>query len=182
MKRGWWLLPWVLLAGCRGPEVYLAPGVPFRIRPAALGPALSVDQEVTFVLPDGRRETALASLEIKDGRMVVVASTGLGQTLLVVTVEGDQARAERRIPLPGDLDPRALAGLVQLCLWPADDLRQGLANPATALEEAGTGRVLRRKGKPVWVITREGAAPPYRKVVLENPSMRLRVEIRTLEP
>jgi hypothetical protein len=180
MKRLLLLLP-LLLAGCRGPDVYLAPGVPFRILAAEEGPELFASQEVLFRLPDGRQETALAALENKGGRLSLVASTPMGQTLLVVTVTGSDAKADARIPIPGDLDPRTLAALVQLCLWPADAVRKGLTNPATSLEEAGATRTLLRKGKPVWIITREGEAPPYRRVVLENPSMRLRVQIRTLE-
>jgi len=181
MKRLLLLLFPLLLAGCRGPDVHLAPGVPFRLRPPAQGPVLFVNQEVTFQLPDGKVETALATVENRDGHLIVVAGSPMGQTLLVVKLEGREATADIRIPIPGDLDPRTLAALVQLCLWPADAVREGLANPDTSLVEEGGTRTLLRKGKPVWVITREGRAPPFRRIVLENPSMRLKVVIRTLE-
>ena len=48
-----------LFVGCRapgGPEVYLAPGIPFRLRPPREGPALFVTQEVVFRLPGGAEE------------------------------------------------------------------------------------------------------------------------------
>ena len=180
MKRLLLILP-LLLAGCRGTEVYLAPGVPFRLRAAGDGPSLFANQEVVFRLPDGRTETALATVENRDGHLTLVAATPFGQTLLVVTLNGSEAAADARIPIPGDLDPRTLAALVQLCLWPAESVRSGFQNPGTTLEEAGPTRTLLRKGKAVWIITREGAAPPYRRVTLENPSMRLTVQIRTLE-
>lgn len=180
MKRLALLLP-LLLAGCRGPEVRLAPGVAFSLRDPAEGPQVFVNQEVRFTLPDGRTETALATIENRKGRLSIVAGTPLGQTLMVVVVTGAQATADVRIPIPGDLDPRTLAGLVQLSLWPADALRRGFADPATVLEEDGPTRRLLRKGRPVWIVTREGAAPPWRRITLENPSMRLKVEIRTLE-
>ena len=170
-----------MLAGCRGPEVYLAPGVPFRLRGAGEGPTLFANQEVVFRLPDGRTETALAALENRDGRLSLVAATPLGQTLLVVTLHGSEVAVDARIPIPGDLDPRTLAALVQVCLWPADSVRRGLLDPGTTLKEDGPTRTLLRKGKAVWIITREGAAPPYLRVTLDNPSMRLKVQIRTLE-
>jgi len=173
------LLP--LLLACRGPKVYLAPGVPFRIRPATEGPALFVNQEVQFTLPGGRMETALATLENKDGRFVVVAGTPMGQTFLVVTVTGAEVEVDARMAIPGDLDPRALAALIQFCVWPAEDVRKGLTDPQTTLVEEGARRTLLRKGKPVWIATHEGDTPPYKLVILENPSLRLRVQIRTLE-
>lgn len=180
MKRLLLLLP-LLLAGCRGPDVHLAPGVPFQLRAAGEGPDVFVNQEVVFQMPDGKVETALATVENRDGRLIIVAGTPLGQTLLVVKVQGRETTVDARIPIPGDLDPRTLAGLVQLCLWPADALRQGLRNPDTSIREDGDVRTLLRKGRPVWIVTREGAAPRYRRITLESPSMRLKVRIRTLE-
>lgn len=174
------LLAALLLAGCRGPGVYLAPGVPFRVRAPEEGPAFFANQEVVFELPDGRRETALATVENRGGHLTVVAATPMGQTLLVLTLKGPAVFTDARIPIPADLDPRALAGLVQFCLWPAESVREGLAGSGATLEEEGPVRRLVRKGRPVWVATREGDAPPYRRILLENPSLRLRVQVRTL--
>jgi len=179
VKRFLLLLP-LLLAACRGPEVYLAPGVPFKLRPAGDAPAFFVNQEVVFRLPDGRMETALAALENKDGQLSIVAGTPLGQTLMVITLKGSEAKADVRIPLPGDLDPRTLAGLVQFCAWPAESVRAGLPE-GCELKEEGPRRILLRKGRPVWTALREGDGPPYREILLENPSLRLSVKIRTLE-
>ncbi len=176
------LLP-LLLAGCRRPavtQVYVAPGVPFRLCPPEAGPDLSVTQEVVFELPGGRRETVLAAIENRGGRMSLVASTPLGQTLLVIRARDGEMQVDARIPVPGDLDPRVLPALVQFALWPAEALRAGLG-PEARLEQEGPRRTLLRKDKVVWTITREGAAPPYRRLVLENPALGLSVQVRTLE-
>ncbi|MGA2081527.1 MAG: DUF3261 domain-containing protein [Holophaga sp.] len=171
----------LLLAGCRRPatQVYVAPGVPFRLCPPEAGPELSVNQEVVFQLPDGRRETALAAIENHGGVLNLVASSPLGQTLVVIRVKGLDAAVDARIPIPGDLDPKVLAALVEFALWPEAALRASLG-PGVRLEQDGDKRTLLRKDKVVWTVTREGTAPPFRRLVLENPAMGLTVRVRTL--
>ena len=172
----------LLLAGCQKPQqVYLAPGVQFTVCAPEDGPELFVTQEVVFQLPGGRRDTALAAVENRGGTFSLVASTPLGQTLFVVKVRGAQVTVDKRIPLPGDLDPRMLPALVQFTLWPAEAVRRNLA-PGLELVEDGPRRSLLRKGRTVWTVLRDGAAPPYKTLVLENPSLQLTVNIRTLEP
>ena len=180
MKTPWPLLLLVpFLAGCRPPalpEVYLAPGLRFRLRPAAEAPPMFLTQEVVFRLPGGAEETAIAVLENRAPAFSVVASTPLGQTLFIVRLEGARVRVDARVPVPGDLDPRVLPALVQFALWPAEAVRRGLG-PDAALLEDGPRRTLLRKGRPVWTATRDGAL-----LRLENPAMQLTVRIRTLEP
>ena len=174
-----WLLLLALLAGCRPPrlpEVYLAPGVRFRLRPAAEAPPMFLTQEVVCRLPGGAEETTVAVLENGPAGFSVVASSPLGQTLFIVRVEGARVRVDARVPVPGDLDPRVLPGLVQFALWPAGAVRRGLGPEVTLVEE-GPRRSLLRKGRPVWTATREGAI-----LLLENPAMQLTVRVRTLEP
>ncbi len=176
------LLP-LLLAGCRRPQVqdvYVAPGVPMRLCAPEAGPDLAVTQEVVFQLPDGRRETALAVLQNRAGVMDLVASTPLGQTLLVIHAKGGAVTVDARIPIPGDLDPKALVALVQFALWPLDAVRAGLA-PGIRVEEDGSRRILLRRDRVVWTVAREGEAPPFRRLVLENPALGVRVRVRTLE-
>ncbi len=176
------LLP-LLLAGCRRPattRVYLAPGMPFRLCPPEAGPDLSVTQEVVFQFPGGRRETALAAIENQGGRLSLVASTPLGQTLFVVRAQDGEVKVDARIPLPGDLDPRVLPALVQLALWPAEALRAGLG-PEARLEQDGARRTLLYQDKVVWTVIWEGTAPPYRRLELTNPVLGLSVRVRTLE-
>ena len=173
-----------LLLGCRqpqSPEVYLAPGVPFRLCPPREGPGMFLTQEVVFRLPGGGEETAIAVLENKGGTFSVVASTPMGQTLFVVQVKGADVTVDARIPIPGDLDPRVLPALVQMVLWPAASVRQGLG-PGVELLEAGPVRSLVRKGKTVRTATRAGQGELPETVILENPGLHLRVQIRNLEP
>jgi hypothetical protein len=175
------LLP--LLAGCRKtdtPEVYLAPGVPFRLCPPRDAPDLFLTQEVVFRLPGGGEEIALAALENRGGTFTMVASSPMGQTLFTVQVKGGEVVVDARIPIPGDLDPRVLPALVQFSLWPAASVRQGLGPDVQFLEE-GPRRSLIRKGKTVWVVTRAGEGWPPRNLTLENPGLHLSAHIRTLD-
>ena len=46
---------------------------------------------------------------------------------------------------------------------------------------SGSRRILLRRDRVVWTVAREGEAPPYRRLVLENPALGVRVRVRTLE-
>ena len=173
----------LLLAGCRPPvipDVYVAPGVPFRLCPPGASPDFFVTQEVVFHFPGGREETALAVIENKGGTLSLVASTPMGQTLFIVKVRGGAVSVDTRIPIPGDLDPRVLPALVQFALWPAEAVRASLG-PGIRFEQDGARRTLLRKDKVVWTVTREGQALPFRRLLLENPALGMSVAIRTVE-
>jgi hypothetical protein len=170
------------LAGCRPPadQVRMAPGAAFRLCPPEQGPRLQVTQEVTFRLPDGRREVALAVVENGDRGLSLVASTPLGQTLYVVRMRGSQVAVDARMALPAGLDPRLFAALVQFCLWPEAAVRAGLG-PGMRLVQAGPVRTLLRDDAVLWRVTRDGDAPPFRTLELESPSLGVSVQVRTLE-
>ena len=90
-----------LLLGCgspENPEVYIAPGVPFRLCAPREGPDMFITQEVVFRLPGGGEETALAALENRNGHFNVVASTPMGQTLFTVQLPGRQGWRSGRPP------------------------------------------------------------------------------------
>jgi hypothetical protein len=178
------LLLFLLLAGCQKPpiyNIYVAPGVPFRLCPPEAEPDFFATQEVVFGFPGGRRELVIAAIENQGGTLNLVASTPMGQTLFSVRVRSDTAAVDTRVPLPGGLDPRVLPALVQFALWPAEAVRASLG-PGLRFEQDGTRRTLLRKDKVVWTVTREGAPPAFTRMVLENPALGLTLRIRTLEP
>jgi hypothetical protein len=177
------LLPVLLALSCRPPQtasVLVAPGVPFRLCRPETGPEFFANQEVRFSFPGGRQEVVMAAIENRGGRLNLVASSPMGQTLFEVRVQGSEARVDARIPIPGDLDPRVLPALVEFALWPEEALRPALGE-GVRLEADGPRRALVRKGRPVWTVLREGEAPPYRTMLLENPALGMSVRIRTLE-
>jgi hypothetical protein len=177
------LLPALLALGCRAPRtatVQVAPGVPFQLCLPEAGPDFFANQEVRFRFPGGRQETVMAAIENRGGRLNLVASSPMGQTLFVVRMKGAEVAVDTRIPIPGDLDPRVLPALVQFSLWPEEALRPALGQ-GIRLESDGARRTLLRKGRPVWTVLREGEAPPYRSLLLENPALGMSVQITTLE-
>ena len=177
------LLPALLALACQAPQtatVQVAPGVPFRLCRPEAGPEFFANQEVQFRFPGGRQETVMAAIENRGGSLNLVASSPMGQTLFEVRVHGTEVRVDTRIPIPGDLDPRVLPALVEFALWPEEALRPGLGE-GIRLEADGARRALLRKGRPVWTVVREGDAPPFRTLVLENPALGMSVRIRTLE-
>jgi hypothetical protein len=100
--------------------------------------------------------------------------------MFVIQVRGRAVTVDPRMPLPAGLDPRVLPALIQFALWPEAALRAGLY-PGITLEQDGGRRTLLRRGQVVWTVTREGEAPPFRRLVLENPALGMSVRIRTVE-
>jgi len=180
-----WLAPLVALAliGCRNPAngpLMLGRGVPFALRAPADGPKLFSTQEVRFHMPDGSEELLVTSVENDAERMSIVASTPMGQTLFTIQLKQGAVLVDKRSPLPQMFDPRLLPALIQLANWPLEELRKGLEANAT-LDENGEVRELRRKGRTVLTLRREGQPPLFKKVTLDIPSASIRATITTLE-
>jgi len=184
MKVLWLALPIALvLTGCRNPAsgpLLLGRGVPFVLRAPAEGPKFFSTQEVRFQMPDGSEELLVTSVENDAEHMSIVASTPMGQTLFTIQLKQGTALIDQRIPLPKRFDPRLLPALVQLANWPLEDLRKGL-EVSTTLEEIGEVRELRRKGRIVLTLRREGQPPCFKKVTMDIPAVSLRATITTLE-
>lgn len=183
--KWFWLVPLFALGllGCRPPAngpLYLGRGVPFVLRAPADGPRLFSTQSVRFMMPDGSEELLVTSVENTPERMSIVASTPMGQTLFTIQLQQGAVTVDKRIPLPQMFDPRLLPALIQLANWPLEDLRKGL-DPGTTLEEAGELRELRRKGRTVLTLRREGQAPNFKTVTLDLPAASIRAIITTLE-
>lgn len=180
-----WLAPLLALCllGCRNPAtgpLMLGRGVPFALRAPADGPAFFSTQDVRFLMPDGSEERLVTSVENTAERMSIVASTPMGQTLFTVQLQQGQVVVDKRIPLPDRFDPRLLPALIQLGSWPLEAVRKGL-EPGTTLEETGDVRELRRKGRLVLTLRREGPAPKFKVVTLDIPAASIRAIITTLE-
>jgi len=177
------LIGLLLAGGCKPPTdgpLWLGRGVPFVLRGPAEGPKFFASQEVLFHLPNGQEEQLVTSVENDGSRLSIVASTPMGLTLFTLQLQQGAVTLDKRVPLPRLFDPRLLPALIQLSDWPLEDLRKGLRPDAT-LEDEGQVRVLRRKGKTILTLKREGDAPPYRKTFLEIPSVSISAVITTLE-
>ena len=173
----------LLLAGCRNPgsgPLMLGRGVPFVLRAPSDGPKLFSTQEVLFRLPGGQEELLVTSVENDRDHLSIVCSTPMGMTLFTLKLKDGVVTMDARVPLPKALDPRFLPALIQFSDWPLDDLRKGLPLDVS-LDDEGSVRILRRKGKTILTLTREGAAPPYAKTVLAIPSASISAVITTLE-
>jgi hypothetical protein len=158
----------------------LGRGVPFVLRSPSEGPKLFTTQEVIFQLPGDREELLVTSLENDADHLSIVASSPMGQTLFTLQLKQAIVALDARVPLPKEFDPRLLPALIQFANWPLDSVRQGLEADAV-LQEEGQVRTLRRKGRTILTLRREGTAPPYRKITLEIPSASIRAVITTLE-
>lgn len=166
--------------GSASEPIPLSRGLNYVLQAPEAGPDLFTTQEVVFELPGGQTQTLVTTLENGGRRMGIVASTPLGQTLFTVQVQDGQWKVDARVPLPREFDPRLLAALVQLGNWPLDAVRRGLG-PGAELVEEGSRRILRRKGRVLLSLDRDGDAPPFRSLALEIPSLHVKAVIRTLE-
>ncbi len=173
------LIGLLLLGGCRNPgsgPLMLGRGVSFVLRAPAEGPRLFSTREVLFRLPGGQEERLITSLENDGERLSIVCSSPMGMTLFIVQLRQGLVTVDARVPLPKALDPRLLPALIQLSEWPLEDLRRGL-NPEASLDEEGPQRILRRKGKILLILKREGA----RRTTLEIPSVSMSAVITSLD-
>lgn len=144
------------------------------------GPHFSTLQQ--SVLSAGEQKmTLLTRIENDANGLRFAGITPLGHTLISVSWENDELRADLPPALALRLDPAFLPALTQIALWPAEQVRAGLS-PELELVEKDNGRQLRREGEPaelVLDISWEGKLP-YQRLRIASPAG-FRIDARTID-
>ena len=128
---------------------------------------------------DGKRETFIVSLEVDGGGMRFAGLTPFGQKLLAANYDNRDVRVESLAPLSDRLDPKLVAALLQLALWPAERVRVGLA-AELEFKDDGHRRVIVQHGAALLRIDYEGETAPYRHIAIDAPAARLHLDIKTM--
>lgn len=154
------------------------PELTLRLPPAALGAELSLAQRITVVR--GAERQGFDALLEADASVVRVAALALGQRVASLSWDGERFESQVSPRVPGFVTAQRILTDVQLAWWPAAAVQAGL--PADcALEVTETGRVLRRGGATVVLVSYEGAAPAWRRVTLRHLERGYTLEIDSVE-
>lgn len=181
MKKNILLLLSVLfgLAACgenETPCTALIGGGSYCLQPTTSLAPFETQQKVEARLRN-RRETMIAEIENDATALHFIGLTPFGHTMLQVSYNNSEVLAttlpDRRI------SPTLLIALLQIALWPADSIRNGLEAPLT-LEESGGQRRIINQGETTLSIDYTGDRPPYRRMILNIHAAYLELDIETL--
>jgi hypothetical protein len=125
----------------------------------------------------GQRETMIVDLEVGVEGMRLVGLTPFGQSLLKVNYDN---RAVTATPMADTrLSPIQLIALLQIALWPADALRDGLEEPLRIEDKPGRRLILNRNDVTL-TITYVGARAPYQRITVNFQAADIQLDIETL--
>ena len=169
----------LILTACaeRDPRCSGLPGGgSYCLQPSTAMPGFDVQQKVELSF-NGRRETLIVNLEVDGEGMRFVGLTPFGQKL----IEGDyDNRAVRASPLPDKrLSPSLLLAMLQICLWPAEDVRTGLGDSARVEESAGQRQIL-VDGKAVLQVRYTDGLSPAGAMHIVLPAAQMEFDVTTL--
>ena len=91
----------------------------------------------------------------------------------------NKAAKAARLP-DARLSPELLLGMLQLGLWPAAAVKNGLGKDAEVFETSNGRRILLH-GDLVMELVHDGSPPPHRHMQINWPGLDLSLDIRTLE-
>lgn len=169
------------LTGCaaldRPPCVVLAEQLQYCLQPPARAGNFTASQQVD-VLWKHRKEVTLAELENEGEVFTMAVLSPMGQKLLQLKQVGN--RVESLGGLASGFDTSVILALIQLALWPADDVVLGLGGEFTWFADH-THRYLESSGKVLMQSFVEGALPTPEVLLMRLPEHHLELTIRTLK-
>lgn len=152
-------------------------GAVYCLQASSAIPPLAMQDRVDVVRP-GFGETMIAELESDDDGMHFVALSPLGQTLFRVDDDNRSLSFDNRIGR--DFDPALFLALLQMALWPAESVRQGLASPLTLEEEEGHRRIV-ADGRVRVEVVYTGARLAHEHLRITVPDAQLTLDITPLD-
>ncbi len=166
----------LLLAACVAPEPRPA-GVGLKLRPAALGKSISLQQRLD-VEGQGRSAQLDVALEVDAARIDLVG-LALGQRVLSLHYDGKTLQSWRHPMWPVQLRGDEVLENLQLTLWPVDAIRQALP-VGWSIEERDLRRTIRQDGLAIMII--DYSALPFwsGKVEVTNLQFDYRITIQSV--
>jgi len=148
----------------------------YCLQSTASAPAFVVQQRITLRFGE-RQETLIADLENNAAGLIFTGLSPLGLTLFQASYDNHAVRsthaAEPRLP------PELLLAVLQLALWPKEAVQRGLEVSAMIEDQLTERRIT--VNDQLWMRVRhDGTPPPYRRLVIELPAVRLNLEIEAL--
>lgn len=151
----------------------------YCLQPSTTMKPFEVQQKVDLRF-NGRRETLIVELEVDSAGLRLAGLTPFGQKLLQISFDNATRKATLIAGPPGaQFDPALLVALIQMALWPSAAVDAGLAAPLV-LEEDAQRRVYLNQGRPLMIVTHQGAAPPYSSLQLAMPDAGIEIDVENL--
>lgn len=178
MKSAWILLVF-LLSACSASQPGCAPlpgGETYCLRGRVGAPEFSTLQKIHLSL--GSQDVLLISrIESDEKGLRMLGMTPFGQTIMSISWENGRLIGGFQEALAGKINPAALLALVQIALWPAAEVRNGLGSDWILIEEHQRRRLRLANGDnnpDMLDISWEGILP-YSKLVISAPSLDFRM-------
>lgn len=142
-------------------------------------PEFETEQVATITRGDNAMQMIVRIASDKNGVQLAGISP-LGQTLIGISLADGAIRTEPFGSAGGRIDGTFLLGLLQLAVWPADELAGRLPLGYTLLERPA-GRTLRdSKGGEILSIAWEGRSLPYKRLEFHMRGTGLSIDTLTL--
>ena len=164
-----------VLAGCASAP-QKPPRLGLMLAPAALGQVLSLQQHLK-VERNGRIDELDAALEV-DAAHLELVGLAFGQRVLSLSYDGKQIKSWRHAMLPRQVQPEDVLEDLQLTLWPAEAIAQGL--PAGwRIQDQGLRRTLYLGDSVVTTIAYSARSRWGGTAILENLRYNYRLTIQS---
>lgn len=180
MKQLWVLMSVLLLSACAGDAgncVRLSGGARYCLVDGP-GPQFETEQAATVTYSGNTMHMLTRIRSGKDG-LHFAGVTPLGQTLIQVSWENSVLHAQLPPGAPNRLDGALFVALLQLAVWPAERVREGLSDQLTLIEQNGR-RIVNDGDRTLLTISWEGTTLPYDRLRFEAPAARLVIDAHVL--
>ncbi len=178
----------VLLAGCAGrdvrdvaPPAQIAAGITYTL-PAASGLQSQLDASQRLrVAYDQIGQQLRAEVELRPGRIMLVALNDFGLVLFSASYDGSRLEASRAPGVPAQLQPELVLADFLLTYQPADEVAMALSGATLEVSVDGRQRTVRRDDDSVIVIDYTSNDPWEGAIRFTHVERGYVLEIETLE-
>lgn len=141
-------------------------------------PEFETEQAATITYSGNTMHMLTRIRSDKDG-LHFAGVTPLGQTLLQVSWKNDVLHAQLPPGAADRLDGALFVALLQLAVWPAERVRDGLSDRLTLIEQSGR-RIISDGDRTLLTISWEGTTLPYDRLRFEAPAAHLLIDAHVL--
>lgn len=148
----------------------------YCLQPTSVVEPLELQQKLHITFK-ARNETLITNVMVNAERMTIVGLTPFGHKLLEVSYN-NQTTIATVLP-SAQLEPAFLMAMLQLALWPEDNVRNGLSPIITLVSTQNQRRYL-NQGKVILTIDYLGIKTPQDQLHIALPKLDLTLDIETL--
>jgi hypothetical protein len=150
----------------------------YCLQPTSALKAFAAAQSIGVSTPQARQDL-LVMLEIDRQGLRAAVLSPLGQKLMELHYDNHNVVAASLTGQTERFSPELAVALIQLALWPASSVRQGLS-PSITLDEQDGRRRVETVGGTLLIVRYDGKTPPYRSLEIDWRPAEMMIQVRTL--